>query len=334
MNELNEADRKAIEEYLYKIDIDDFDTIYCKMAAEWGIKHARANDDPGSDWVASNILDGAVKRIKELEQIHDLEQEENIRLVEVIEDLEDKLKHNAEGWQNAVAEKDKYKDRVKELEAEVARLNQGQAHDAQMKVAANNMIEFDTDFQGISEADNNIILFSDGVYEFTLQVGSYWATVFRDVSTGTRFRITVVKHMPAPAEYQLETLQKENEGWDQQAQEVERLREEVANSKYPLHRQGLYNYIYGVTKGTVHEHSPHTQDIMRALQSPSSAKDTPDNYVASKQNGKPGHCFCAQVFGPDGKSILMIEPTKNQEVATKLAKDIAKFLNGRNALKR
>jgi hypothetical protein len=140
--------------------------------------------------------------------------------------------------------------------------------------------------------------------------------------------------MISDLEHQNTVLQKENEGWDQQAQEVERLREEVANSKYPLHRQGLYNYIYGVTKGTVHEHSPHTQDIMRALQSPSSAKDTPDNYVASKQNGKPGHCFCAQVFGPDGKSILMIEPTKNQEVATKLAKDIAKFLNGRNALKR
>jgi predicted nucleotide-binding protein (sugar kinase/HSP70/actin superfamily) len=122
MNELNEADRKAIEEYLYKIDIDDFDTIYCKMAAEWGIKHARANDDPGPEWVASNILEGAAKRIKELEQIHDLEQEENIRLVEVIEDLEYKLKHNAEGWINAVAEKDKYKDRVAELEAENAKL--------------------------------------------------------------------------------------------------------------------------------------------------------------------------------------------------------------------
>jgi hypothetical protein len=67
----------------------------------------------------STELTNALNRIKELEQIHDLEQEENIRLVEVIEDLEGKLKHNAEGWQNAVAEKDKYKDRVKELEAEV-----------------------------------------------------------------------------------------------------------------------------------------------------------------------------------------------------------------------
>jgi mevalonate pyrophosphate decarboxylase len=72
----------------------------------------------------STELTNALNRIKELEQIHDLEQEENIRLVEVIEDLEGKLKHNAEGWQNAVAEKDKYKDRVKELEAEVARLKE------------------------------------------------------------------------------------------------------------------------------------------------------------------------------------------------------------------
>jgi hypothetical protein len=107
MSELTEADRKAIEEYLYKIDIDDFDTVYCKMAAEWGILHARAEAEKNRQLDERIYNDAAKSYMVEIE-------EKDTR----IKELEALIKHNAEGWLNAVAEKDKYKDRVKELEAE------------------------------------------------------------------------------------------------------------------------------------------------------------------------------------------------------------------------
>lgn len=50
-------------------------------------------------------------------------------------------------------------------------------------------------------------------------------------------------------------------------------------------------------------------------------------YEYSEQKGVPNHCFCAQVFKPDGKSLLTIEPTDNPEEATMIAKIIADALN-------
>jgi hypothetical protein len=71
-NELTEVDAKAIkaesDKYLEQQNHNE-DNIYAafQIGAEWGIKHARTNDDPGPEWVASNILEGAAKRIAELE---------------------------------------------------------------------------------------------------------------------------------------------------------------------------------------------------------------------------------------------------------------------------
>ena len=39
----------------------------------------------------------------------------------------------------------------------------------------------------------------------------------------------------------------------------------------------------------------------------------------SPQDGKPGHCICAQVFDKD-KSLTVIEPTEDQGEATRYAK--------------
>lgn len=57
----------------------------------------------------------------------------------------------------------------------------------------------------------------------------------------------------------------------------------------------------------------------------------PEQYEASKQKGKPGHCFAAQVFDKAGKSLIMIEPTEDENVASALAESIAVFLNGNSA---
>lgn len=50
-------------------------------------------------------------------------------------------------------------------------------------------------------------------------------------------------------------------------------------------------------------------------------------YEYSEQKGIPNHCFCAQVFKPDGNSLLTVEPTDNPEDATKIAKFICDVLN-------
>lgn len=50
-------------------------------------------------------------------------------------------------------------------------------------------------------------------------------------------------------------------------------------------------------------------------------------YTASAQKGKPGHCYAVQVFGPDGKSVAVIEPTEDATEATVLAGVIAGALN-------
>jgi hypothetical protein len=55
----------------------------------------------------------------------------------------------------------------------------------------------------------------------------------------------------------------------------------------------------------------------------------PELYEASKQKGKPGHCYAAQVFDKAGKSLLVIEPTDDENDASTLAESIADFLNGR-----
>jgi hypothetical protein len=63
--ELTEADRKAIKEWLENTNWSS--NLCAENSFEAGILHARANDDPGPEWVASNILEGAAKRIAELE---------------------------------------------------------------------------------------------------------------------------------------------------------------------------------------------------------------------------------------------------------------------------
>lgn len=51
------------------------------------------------------------------------------------------------------------------------------------------------------------------------------------------------------------------------------------------------------------------------------------SYTYSEQLGIPGHCYQAQVFGPDGKSVLIVEPTPNPQDATAMARRCSDALN-------
>ena len=37
---------------------------------------------------------------------------------------------------------------------------------------------------------------------------------------------------------------------------------------------------------------------------------TPGPWTYEPQDGTPGHCLCAQVFGPDGNSIATVDPSQ------------------------
>jgi len=54
---------------------------------------------------------------------------------------------------------------------------------------------------------------------------------------------------------------------------------------------------------------------------------TPQLFTASKQDGIPGHCVVAQVFGPDGNAVAKFTPTADPEVASRHAKLCAETLN-------
>lgn len=49
-------------------------------------------------------------------------------------------------------------------------------------------------------------------------------------------------------------------------------------------------------------------------------------YTSSVQAGKPGGCFIAQVFGPNGRSVAEIDTTHDPAEATALAAHIAEYL--------
>lgn len=51
-------------------------------------------------------------------------------------------------------------------------------------------------------------------------------------------------------------------------------------------------------------------------------------FTASKQNGEPGSCFLAQVFGPSGEAIAQFEPTSPPSTASHYAELLAGVLNG------
>lgn len=51
-------------------------------------------------------------------------------------------------------------------------------------------------------------------------------------------------------------------------------------------------------------------------------------FTASKQNGEPGSCFLAQVFGPSGEAIAQFEPTSPPGTASRYAELLAAALNG------
>lgn len=42
-------------------------------------------------------------------------------------------------------------------------------------------------------------------------------------------------------------------------------------------------------------------------------KATPGPWTYEPQDGTPGHCLCAQVFGPDGNSIATVDPSQPDE---------------------
>lgn len=42
-------------------------------------------------------------------------------------------------------------------------------------------------------------------------------------------------------------------------------------------------------------------------------------YTHAPQKGEPGHCFCAQVFGPGGRAVLTVEPTTDPAEANRIA---------------
>ena len=50
-------------------------------------------------------------------------------------------------------------------------------------------------------------------------------------------------------------------------------------------------------------------------------------YTHAPQKGEPGHCFCAQVFGPDGKAVLTVESTADPAEATHVAQTCASALS-------
>lgn len=50
-------------------------------------------------------------------------------------------------------------------------------------------------------------------------------------------------------------------------------------------------------------------------------------FTAAPQRGTPGHCTVAQVFGPDGRSVLAVESTINPARATAIAELCALALN-------
>jgi hypothetical protein len=54
-------------------------------------------------------------------------------------------------------------------------------------------------------------------------------------------------------------------------------------------------------------------------------------YTFSPQKGAPGHCFVAQVWKPDGTSLVEIESTEDPEEATATARLIADALNARES---
>jgi hypothetical protein len=54
-------------------------------------------------------------------------------------------------------------------------------------------------------------------------------------------------------------------------------------------------------------------------------KFTPGPWSSSPQDGKPGHCFCAQVWDGNGNSLARVEPTDNEQEASASA-----FLMGKS----
>lgn len=53
----------------------------------------------------------------------------------------------------------------------------------------------------------------------------------------------------------------------------------------------------------------------------------PKGFTASEQRGTPGHCSRAQVFGPDGRSVLGVDSTHYPQDATRVAQVCADALN-------
>lgn len=50
-----------------------------------------------------------------------------------------------------------------------------------------------------------------------------------------------------------------------------------------------------------------------------------------QQRGAPGHCRCAQVFGPDGVAVLTVEPTDDPASASRIAEICAAALSSNTA---
>lgn len=50
-------------------------------------------------------------------------------------------------------------------------------------------------------------------------------------------------------------------------------------------------------------------------------------YTSCKQKGKPNHCFCAQVWNPDGTSLARIDPTDHPIEASQTAAFFSYCLN-------
>lgn len=54
-------------------------------------------------------------------------------------------------------------------------------------------------------------------------------------------------------------------------------------------------------------------------------------FTATTQDGTPGHCFCAQVFDPDGNSIAELKPTDEPAIANQRAQWLADACNAHPA---
>lgn len=63
------------------------------------------------------------------------------------------------------------------------------------------------------------------------------------------------------------------------------------------------------------------------MNTPTTKAKPTEGFEHAEQRGIPGHCFMAQVFGPDGKSVCTFDSTQDPKQATLFAQITEQALN-------